>query len=127
MLSSALKPPKVPELCSTPWLWAYCPVRLVARAGQHSGKLAKAWSKRVPWPPRSAFSCGIAGTLAAVWSSVMTTTTFGWAEANGAASAAAARTAMRTSGSFRHTRPQTPPGTPVLREARQSSQRPSPR
>ena len=43
-------PPNRPALWSTPWLCAYWPVRLVARLGQQSGKLAIACVKFVPSP-----------------------------------------------------------------------------
>jgi hypothetical protein len=39
-------------------------VRNVERDGQQSGKLAIAWSKRVPWAARSPFVCVMYGSEA---------------------------------------------------------------
>ena len=74
---------------------AYWPVRFVARDGQHSGKLSIAWSKVVPSPPSSVFTFPMYASEAAVWSSVMISTTFtrasaGEAKVSRAAAVAAA-------------------------------------
>ena len=64
-------------LLSTRWLCAYWPVRKVARDGQQSGKLAKLFEKVAPWSPIRLSVRGMASIAADVWSSVITTTTFG--------------------------------------------------
>ena len=40
-------------MLDTPWLWAYCPVRNVAREGQQSEKLTKLFLNVAPWAPIS--------------------------------------------------------------------------
>jgi hypothetical protein len=64
-------------LLSTWWLWAYWPVRKLAREGQQRGKLVTAFWNRVPCRPIARAVNGIARIVPIAWSSVMTTTTFG--------------------------------------------------
>ena len=61
----------------TPWLWAYCPVRKVAREGQQSEKLTKLFWKVAPWAPISEFTFVMTRIDSTVWSSVSMTSTFG--------------------------------------------------
>ena len=62
---------------STPWLWAYWPVRKVAREGQQSANDAKLLSKDVPWAMSSRLTFFMTRIDSTVWSSVMITTMFG--------------------------------------------------
>jgi hypothetical protein len=36
-------------LVNTPWLWVYWPRMKLTRDGQHTGVVAKAFEKLVPW------------------------------------------------------------------------------
>ncbi len=76
-------------------MWAYWPVRWVAREGQHSGKEAIEFSKVVPSAASSAPVCGMYFREAAVWSSVIITTTLGRAAADPANTSSAASAAPR--------------------------------
>jgi hypothetical protein len=58
-------------------LWAYWPVRNVAREGQQSGHEAKLDSNVTPSSASNRRTFGIAASVDAVWSSVSMTTTFG--------------------------------------------------
>jgi hypothetical protein len=58
-------------------LWAYWPVRNVAREGQQREKVAKLLSNVVPWSASRVFTFPITRNDSTVWSSVMITTTFG--------------------------------------------------
>ena len=62
---------------STPWLWAYWPVRNVARDGQQSEKLTKLFANVTPWSPISELTLCITFIDSRVWSSVSITTMFG--------------------------------------------------
>src|ERR687895_207453 len=62
---------------STRWLWAYCPVRNVARDGQQSAKETTACVKVVPFCASRRLTFRITRIDSSVWSSVMKTTTFG--------------------------------------------------
>ncbi len=75
--SSFANPPAGGWLSSTPWLCAYWPVRNVARDGQQSGKLTKLFVNVTPRSAISDCTFPITDADAAVWSSVMITTTFG--------------------------------------------------
>src|SRR5215210_8041104 len=61
----------------TRWLCAYWPVRNVEREGQHNEYETKLLSNVTPWFARSARTLPITRIDSTVWSSVMTTTTFG--------------------------------------------------
>ena len=100
---------------------AYCPVNSVAREGQQSEKFTKLRVKVVPLPPSSSRVLGITDIEASVWSSVIRTTTFGRADAVGAAASATAAAAMAIPTRSRR-------GLPTLPNTRdQAKQRPSPR
>ena len=93
MLSSVVKPPKPPSgkppepLPSTPWLWAYWPVRIVVRAGQHSGNGEKLFWNAVPdGPPISRRTRGMASRSDSAMSSVITSTMLGRGSLSGASS-----------------------------------------
>ena len=68
-------------------MWAYCPVRKVAREGQQSEKLTKLFWKVAPWAPISEFTFAITRIDSTVWSSVSMTSTLGRASAACARSA----------------------------------------
>src|SRR5918994_4334152 len=61
------------------WLWPYWPVMNVARDGQQSGNDAKLFANVVPWRARRVFTFAITRIDSTVWSSVITTTMFGFA------------------------------------------------
>jgi hypothetical protein len=42
------KPPRDGKLVRVPWLWVYWPRRMVARDGQQTGSVTKAFSNVVP-------------------------------------------------------------------------------
>jgi hypothetical protein len=75
--SKALKPPVGARFPITWWLWAYWPVRNVARDGQHTGKEATFWANVTPSSPMSRSVLVRTDIDANVWSSVMITTMFG--------------------------------------------------
>ena len=56
----------------TPWLWVYCPLRIEAREGPHSGCAAKA---RVKLSPRLAMRSGRRGSSIVVGTSRSSVTT----------------------------------------------------
>jgi hypothetical protein len=61
----------------TPLLWLYWPVRNVAREGQQREKETKLFSNVVPGATSRRWTLAITRSDSTVWSSVITTTTFG--------------------------------------------------
>src|SRR5687768_16434923 len=61
------------------WLWPYWPVMYVAREGQQSGNDAKLFVNDVPCRASNDSTLAITRIDSTVWSSVITTTMFGFA------------------------------------------------
>src|SRR5215203_2285473 len=53
-------------------LWAYCPRRMVARPGQHKGKVEVVLVNLTPWLVMSFFRAGILFSVPGNWSSLRT-------------------------------------------------------
>src|SRR3954447_19223141 len=61
----------------TKWLWAYCPVRYVARDGQHNENETTLFANVTPLAAINACTFVSTRIDSRVWSSVMTMTMFG--------------------------------------------------
>src|SRR5262245_53932550 len=77
-LSRKVYPPcRLALLLRTPLFWAYWPVRISARAGQHSGCGESIWVTVGPWGPMAARGRGMYFMSLRVWSSVVIRTMLG--------------------------------------------------
>jgi hypothetical protein len=94
--SKAAIPPSGAEFDQTPFVCEYVPVRIEARAGQHSGFTAKAFVNVTPFSTSSSVTVGIAQSVSQRWSSVATRTMFGGSVVCAAAGVAKARRVAST-------------------------------